>query len=63
VAALLLLTIVVTPLALHFAQKSHDRLPFDVDAAFPADRTLVGGEAFASTVVALMRRELSGGTG
>jgi hypothetical protein len=63
VAVLLLLALVVAPLVLHFAQKRHDRLPFDVDAAFPADRALVGGEAFASTVAALMDHELSGGSG
>ena len=38
-------------------------LPFDVDAAYPPDKTLVGGEAFASTAAAIMDHELHGGTG
>jgi hypothetical protein len=63
VAVILLIAIVAVPLLLHFTQKRHDRLPFDVDEAFPAETKLVGGEAFASTVAALMRHELSGGSG
>lgn len=51
------------PLVLHFGQKRHDVLPFDVVARFPDDRALVGGEAFATTIAELMQHELSGGTG
>ena len=53
----------VGPVVLHFAQKRHDRLPFDVDAAYPPDRALVGGEAFASTLAELVQHELSSPTG
>jgi hypothetical protein len=62
ITALVLATVVV-PLVIHFGQKRHDVLPFDVTRAFPADRPLVGGEAFASTAAALMDHELSGFTG
>ena len=61
--ALLLALFPVGPLVLHFAQKRHDRLPFDVDAAYPAERELVGGEAFATTLAELVQHELSSPTG
>jgi hypothetical protein len=60
--AALLLTI-GAPLVLHFGQKRHDRLPFDVDAQFPIDKPIVGGEVFATTVIAIMEHELRGMTG
>ena len=63
VAGLALLMLVVGPLVLHFAQKRHDRLPFDVEAAFPPDRPMVSGEAFASTLAALVRHELESPAG
>lgn len=64
VAALAVLALFpVGPLVLHFAQRRHDRLPFDVAAAYPADRRLVGGEAFASTLIALVEHELESPTG
>jgi hypothetical protein len=50
-------------LALHFAQKRHDQLPFDPDAAYPPGKTLAGGEVFAATAAAIMDHELHGGTG
>jgi hypothetical protein len=50
-------------LTLHFAQKRHDQLPFDIDAAFPPDQKLVGGEVFAATAAAIMDHELNGGSG
>lgn len=58
-----LLSALLAPVGLHFAQIRHDVLPYDVDAEFPADRPLVGGEAFASTLAALVERELDGTTG
>ena len=61
--AAVLVVLAVGFLSLHFAQQRHDRLPFDVDAAYPPDKTLVGGEAFAATAAALMDHELHGGTG
>jgi len=63
VAVVLLLAIAVTPLVLHFMQKRHDRLAFDVMTAYPPEVKLVGGEVFASTVAAVMRHELSHGSG
>jgi hypothetical protein len=65
--ALLLGTVILLllagPLVLHVTQKRHDRLGFDVDAAFPAEQPLVGGEAFATTLAALVRHELDGASG
>jgi hypothetical protein len=61
IAAAVLLAVV--PLGLHFAQKRHDRLPFDVTAAYPVDAPLVGGEAFASTLAALVEHELDAPAG
>lgn len=61
--SVLLLATVVVPLLIHFGQKRHDVLPFDVTRAFPADKPLVAGEAFASTAAALMEHELSSLTG
>jgi hypothetical protein len=59
----MLLFAVVGPLVLHFGQKRHDVLPFDVATAFPPDKPIVGGEVFATTVIALMEHELNGFTG
>jgi hypothetical protein len=50
-------------LALHFGQKRHDRLPFDVTTAFPADATVQPGAALATTVAEIMDHELRGGFG
>lgn len=61
--AALLVAWLIGLLALHFAQKRHNRLPFDVDAAFPSSQTLVGGEVYAATAAAIMDHELHSGTG
>ena len=53
----------VGPLVLHFGQKRHDRLGFDVVAAYPPERKMTGGEAYASTLAALVQHELDGTTG
>ena len=50
-------------LALHFGQKRHDRLPFDVAAAFPVDQVPLPGAALATTVAEIMNHELRGGFG
>ncbi len=60
---LALLLLVIVPVALHFLQKRHDRLPYDVEAAYPPGTALVGGEAFASTVAAIVRHELDAPAG
>ena len=62
-AAVVLLVCVIGPLVLHFGQKRHNRLPFDVTAQFPPEKHIVGGEAFATTVIAIMEHELHGVTG
>lgn len=51
------------PIVLHFAQRRHDVLPFDVEAHFPPQDGLVGGQAFATTLAEIMDHELHGGTG
>jgi hypothetical protein len=51
------------PYALHRSQKSHNVLPFKIADQFPPEKPFASGEIFASTVIALMDRELSGGTG
>ncbi len=59
----LLLISVVGPVVLHVGQKHHNVLPFDVAKQFPLDQPMVGGEAFAGTIIALMEHELDGFTG
>jgi hypothetical protein len=61
--AAVLVALVIGLLTLHFAQKRHDQLPFDVNAAYPPEKTLVGGEAYAATAAAIMDHELHSGTG
>ena len=61
--AVVLLATAVGPLVLHFGQKRHNRLPFDVGAEFPPERRIVGGEAFTATLIAIMEHELGGTTG
>ena len=51
------------PPVLHFGQKRHDRLAWDVTAQFPPNQPIVGGEVFATTVIAIMEHELDGITG
>lgn len=63
VLVLLVLTLVIGPLVLHFSQKSHNRLPFDVDERFPPGKPFASGEIFAATVIAIVEHELSGFTG
>jgi hypothetical protein len=60
---LMAVAVIATPLLLHFTQKAHQRLPFDVDAEFPPERPLVGGEAFATTAAVLIEHELRSPTG
>lgn len=61
--ALVVLGLVAGPVVLHFTQQRHNQLPLDLEAAFPADRELVGGEAFATTLREIVRHELGSGTG
>jgi hypothetical protein len=50
-------------LALHFRQKSHDHLGYDVDQAYPPSKPFVPGEIYASTLAAIMDHELNSGFG
>jgi hypothetical protein len=50
-------------LALHFGQKAHDHLGYDIDQAYPPDKPFVSGEIYASTLAAIMDHELHGGFG
>ncbi len=58
-----LIACVAGPLVLHFGQKRHNRLDWDVKAQFPPNQSIVGGEVYAGTVIAIMRHELDGTTG
>jgi hypothetical protein len=50
-------------LALHFGQKTHDHLPFDIDQAYPPGKPFVPGEIYASMLAAIVDHELNGGFG
>jgi hypothetical protein len=54
---------VATPLGLHFGQKSHNQLPFDLEHSYPPDASTQDGEIFAATLVALIDHELAGPIG
>lgn len=57
------LAFTVGPLVLHFGQKAHNKLPFDVRAEYPLERQIVPGEVFATTLAEVVRHELDGRTG
>lgn len=59
----LVLLCIAGPLVLHFGQKRHDVLAYDVATAFPPDKPVVPGEVFATTTIAIMNQELNGFTG
>ncbi len=50
-------------LALHFGQKHHDNLGYDIAKEFPPDQPFVPGEIYASTLTAIMDHELHTGFG
>ncbi len=58
-----MVALLVAPLVLHFTQKRHNQLDFDLQRVFPEGKRIVGGEVLASTVIALVEHELEGGTG
>ncbi|HXN14646.1 MAG TPA: DUF2333 family protein [Candidatus Acidoferrales bacterium] len=62
-AAALLLIWIGGNLALHFGQKHHDILNYDIDQVFPPDKPTVPGEIYASTLAAIMDHELHTGFG
>lgn len=60
IAATLLLAI---NLALHFGQIRHDRLDYSIEASFPPDKPFAPGEIYATTLAAIVDRELHAGFG
>jgi hypothetical protein len=62
-AAIVLAIFVLINLGLHFGQKSHDRLNYSVNQAFPPDKPFVAGEIYATTLAAIMENELNRGFG
>ena len=62
-AVVLVLLVLAGPLVLHFGQKRHNVLDFDIYARFPANQPIVGGEVFAGALIAVMQHELDGHTG
>jgi hypothetical protein len=64
IALIALLTLLIAiNLALHFGQKSHDRLDYEVDKNFPPDKPFVAGEIYATTLAEIMDHELTSGFG
>ncbi len=63
VVALLALACIAAPLVLHFGQKRHNHLPWDIATLYPAEQAIVPGEVFAATTAAILEHELNGGTG
>jgi len=55
--------VLAVPLSLHVSQKRHDRLPLSVVDDYPAGRPFVQGEAYATTLAAIVDHELNSGTG
>jgi hypothetical protein len=63
VVALLLAGFVAINLGLHFGQKRHDRLPYQIDREFPPDKPFISGEIYASTLATIVDHELHDGFG
>lgn len=63
VAVLVVVGLLAAPLVLHYTQHAHDRLALDLDARFPDERPLVGGEVFATTLADIVEHELRSSTG
>jgi hypothetical protein len=53
----------ITPLWLHFTQKRHNQLSFDMEQRFPPGQPVSDGEIFATTAAAIIDQELGGFTG
>lgn len=55
--------ILLVALLLHFSQRRHNVLSFDIEQAYPTQQPFVPGEVFGTTLAELVRQELSGTTG
>ena len=53
----------ITPFWLHFTQKRHNQLSFDIEQHFPSGQPVSDGEIFAATTAAIIDHELAGFTG
>jgi hypothetical protein len=62
-AAAILLLWLAANLTIHFGQKRHDVLDFQVTEHFPPDKPTVPGEIYATTLAAIMDHELHSGFG
>ncbi len=63
IAAAILLLWIGFNLALHFGQKSHNQLGYNIEEQFPPDKPIVPGEVFASMLAAIVDHELHTGFG
>lgn len=63
IVGLLVFVCIAAPLVLHFGQKRHNRLPWDIATLYPAEQAVVPGEVFAATTAAILEHELHGRTG
>ncbi|MGH7934165.1 MAG: DUF2333 family protein, partial [Candidatus Binataceae bacterium] len=55
--------LVIINLSLHFGQIRHNRLDYNIDQQFPADKPFIPGEIFATTLANIMDHELHTGFG
>lgn len=62
-ALVVVFALAACPVVLHFTQRRHDVLPFDLEAQYPPTKEVPPGEVFATTVIAIMNHELSSPTG
>jgi hypothetical protein len=63
IALIVALLVAGCPILLHYGQKGHNRLPFDVVERYPAERPFVSGEIFGTALAEIMDHELSSRTG
>jgi len=62
-AAVAAFVLLVIPVALDISQRRHDGLPFDVLAAYPPQKQIVPGTAFAETLAQIVEHELASPAG
>ncbi|HEY6395028.1 MAG TPA: DUF2333 family protein [Candidatus Binataceae bacterium] len=62
-AGLLAAAFIIGNLMLHFGQKRHDQLGYDINQQFPPEKSAKPGEMFASMLAAIVDHELNTGFG